>query len=108
MSTETLTLDRRVPWKTAVIDSEGYVLYDVNTFLQGDTNYTVIRDEHDETIATVRWRDVLPDQIMLRMGTFVSLSNWLKKSIMPMNKWVLPTLYGALLLTFEQRCESER
>ncbi|KZP29468.1 hypothetical protein FIBSPDRAFT_851462 [Athelia psychrophila] len=68
------------------MDSEGYIIYDIKTVFQGDTNYTAIRDEHDEIIATLRWRDLFADEIMLSgQSGFSSVRKWLKKSMVPMN-----------------------
>lgn len=69
-----------------MMDSEGYIIYDIKTVFQGDTNYTAIRDEHDEIIATLRWRDLFADEIMLSgQSGFSSVRKWLKKSMVPMN-----------------------
>lgn len=85
MATLTLTLDSDCPWKTELVDTEGNVLYDIKTSFNGDTNYTVIRNDRDEILATLRWREFFPDQIMRNGGRFVSENSWLKKSLVPMN-----------------------
>lgn len=39
MAPLTLTLENDCPWKTAFIDPEGYVLYNIKTVFQGDTDH---------------------------------------------------------------------
>jgi len=89
--TTTLTLESDCPWKTAIIDDTGCTVYDVKTAFHEDSNYTAIRNERYEIIATLRWRDFLPDQIMFDgCAEFVSLNSWLKRSKVPMThnvKW---------------------
>ncbi|KZP06483.1 hypothetical protein FIBSPDRAFT_1053510 [Athelia psychrophila] len=81
-----LTLDSDCPWNTAFVDPEGYVLYETKTHFQGDTNYTAVRDDKEELIGTLRWREPLPDEIMLPGAKgFKSIIWWLKKSMIPMN-----------------------
>lgn len=81
----TLTLESDCPWKTAIVDGRGCTIYDVKTAFHEDSNYTAIRNGQYEIIATLRWRDFLPDQIMFDGCDFVSLNTWLKRSKVPMN-----------------------
>jgi hypothetical protein len=85
MSTLTLILDPDCPWNCTLDDPEGYIIYDVKTAIKTETNYTFIRDGSDQVIATLKWRDVLPDMIMITEGQFMSVNSWLKKSLMPFN-----------------------
>jgi len=85
MAPLTLTLENDCPWSTNFLDPEGEVLYETRTYFQGDTNYTAIRNDKDEIIGTLRWKETLPDEIMLRGSKFKSIVGWLKKSWIPMN-----------------------
>ncbi|KAF7974724.1 hypothetical protein HWV62_11391 [Athelia sp. TMB] len=88
MSTTTLTLQSDCPWKTCIMDAEGYIVYDIRTVFHGDTNYTTICGENEDILATLRWRDLFADEIMLpgRGDTsFSSVRKWLKKSVVPLN-----------------------
>jgi len=83
--TTSLILESDCPWKTAIVDERGCTVYDVKTAFHEDSNYTAIRNERYEIIATLRWRDLLPDQIMFgEVAEFVSLNTWLKRNKMPM------------------------
>jgi len=53
-------------------DSQGHTAYNIRTITKADTNYTFIRDAYDKVIATLKWRDVLPDMLMMDNGRFVS------------------------------------
>ncbi|KAF7979707.1 hypothetical protein HWV62_41048 [Athelia sp. TMB] len=67
------------------MDAEGYIVYDIRTVFHGDTNYTTICGENEDILATLRWRDLFADEIMLpgRGDTsFSSVRRWLKKSIL--------------------------
>ncbi|KAF7976099.1 hypothetical protein HWV62_7519 [Athelia sp. TMB] len=80
-----LTLESDCPWSTNFLDPEGDVLYETRTYFQGDTNYTAIRNDKEEIIGTLRWKETLPDEIMLKGLKFKSIAGWLKKSWIPMN-----------------------
>ena len=85
MSTSILTLDPDCPWNCTLDDPQGHIVYDVRTVAKTDTNYTFIRDASDKVLATLRWREVLPDMIMLAEGHFMSVNTWLKRSLVPFN-----------------------
>jgi|ERR1700735_129432 hypothetical protein len=102
MSTLILTLDPDCPWNCTLDDQQGYIVYDVRTVVKTDTNYTFIRDAADEAIATLRWREVLPDMIMLAEHRFVSVNSWLKKSLVPFNLYVSNSFLSEVFLTLVQ------
>ena len=87
-----LALESDFPWKTAFLDPEGYVIYETSTYFQ-DTNYTAIRNDRDEIIATLRWNETLPDELMIQGNSFKSIMRWLKKSMIPLNLCVVLLLY---------------
>jgi hypothetical protein len=85
MSTLTLSLHPDCPWNCTLDDPDDFILYDVRTVVKMQTNYTFIRNASDQVIATIRWRDVLPDMIMLAEGDFMSVNSWLTRSLVPFN-----------------------
>lgn len=85
MSTMTLSLQPDCPWNCTLDDPDDFILYDVKTVVKMHTNYTFIRNANDEVIATIRWRDVFSDMIMLAEGDFMPVSSWLKRSMVPFN-----------------------
>ncbi|KAF7965012.1 hypothetical protein HWV62_1054 [Athelia sp. TMB] len=86
MPSLSITLENYLPWATKYLDSQGYVLYETRTDIQDGANHTVIQNDRDETIATLHWRDVLPDEIKLKGETkYQSIHGWLHKSHIPLN-----------------------
>jgi hypothetical protein len=83
MTTAVLTLNRDCPWNTTITDFNGVTQYDVSTSAHKSELRTVVRNHRDETIATLQWRDFLPDRIELG-GRSMMVDQWLTKSIVPL------------------------
>ncbi|KAG6873136.1 hypothetical protein C0995_002510 [Termitomyces sp. Mi166 len=82
-----LTFERDNPCNTTILESEtGKILYRVVTE-HGENTVTRVDKANGETIASWVWRDVLPDIITIGHGKPISVSSWLKKSLVPLKKW---------------------
>ena len=64
---------------------DGTVFYTVYTEHTPKT-VTQVRNAEDEVIASLEWRDNLPDRVTLGENKAKSLGDWMKKSIMPFNQ----------------------
>ncbi|KAG5651817.1 hypothetical protein H0H81_007289 [Sphagnurus paluster] len=71
------------PCNTTIFDSDtGKVLYQVATE-HGKETVTRVKNGGGETLASWVWKDVRSDVITLGNGTPVSVSAWLRKSLIP-------------------------
>ncbi|KAF8060713.1 hypothetical protein FPV67DRAFT_1655373 [Lyophyllum atratum] len=78
-----LTFETDNPCNTVILDSDtGKVFYQVATEHGKDT-VTRVKNGAGETIASWVWKDVRSDVITLGNGTPVSVSAWLRKSLVP-------------------------
>ena len=60
----------------------GERLYTVSTD-HAEKTVTTVRNAKDEVLATLEWRDVLPDRVTLGDGKQISIGDWMKKSMIP-------------------------
>ena len=86
MSNRTLVLSPDNPSNTHVIDEDGKILYFVETEFPGNKTLTHVKNGDEEEIATLEWRDVLPDKVALKGQKQQSLSSWLHKGISPFSR----------------------
>ncbi|OCH89208.1 hypothetical protein OBBRIDRAFT_794480 [Obba rivulosa] len=70
------------PCNTSLLDTDGNLLYTVNTE-HGQHSSTYIRNDDEEVIAWSQWRDVLPDKVSIGARPPISVDDWLRKSIVP-------------------------
>ncbi|GJE96542.1 hypothetical protein PsYK624_127390 [Phanerochaete sordida] len=61
---------------------DGTVLYTVST-AHGDKTTTSVRNASDEVLATLEWRDVLPDRVAVGGAKQISMGDWMKRSMIP-------------------------
>ena len=85
LTTLTLSLHPDCHWNCTLDNPDDFIVHDVRTVVKMQTNYTFIRNASDQVIATVRWKDVLPDMIMLTEGSFMSVNSWLTRILVPFN-----------------------
>lgn len=79
----TLILEPNNPCNANISDAEdGQILYQVSTEHARHTT-TRLRNAHGDTIASWEWRDTRSDILTIGTGSPVSVSAWLKKSMMP-------------------------
>ncbi|KAI0635653.1 hypothetical protein C8Q77DRAFT_1098810 [Trametes polyzona] len=78
----TLTLSPDNPSNTSVLDQNGRALYTTYTE-HGKTTVTHVRDADEHILASLEWRDVLPDKVTLGNKGPMSLRNWLHTSLIP-------------------------
>lgn len=72
------------PCNTNIIDNDdGRIMYQVATEHAGSKTVTSVRNSGGEVIASWEWRDVRSDIITLGRTAPVSVSAWLKKSVVP-------------------------
>lgn len=77
-----LTLSPDNPSNTAVLDPDGRALYTVHTE-HGKATVTHIQNADAKVLASLEWRDVLPDKVMLGNKSPVSIRDWLHTSVVP-------------------------
>ncbi|KAI0360162.1 hypothetical protein OH77DRAFT_1434456 [Trametes cingulata] len=78
----TLVLSPDNPCNAAVIDEQGKQLYTVYTE-HGKTTVTHVKNADDEVIASLEWRDVLPDKVTVGNKGPMSLRDWLHTTLVP-------------------------
>lgn len=78
----TLTLTRDNPSNTAILDPDDKLLYTVNT-THGKATITHVLNADEEELASLEWRDVLPDKVTLGNKAPTSLRDWLHTSLVP-------------------------
>ena len=75
-----------------ITDALGVIVYTVATEFTGKATFTRVRNAKDEIIATLEWRDVLSDKVTIGDRKSVSLSDWMKKSLIPYKEYMVPKL----------------
>lgn len=79
----TLTLTPDNPTNTSISNSDGHVLYSVTTEYTRKATFTQVRDEDEEVIGSLEWKDVLADRVRIGDSKPMSLWDWMKKSPVP-------------------------
>ncbi|TDL26380.1 hypothetical protein BD410DRAFT_518885 [Rickenella mellea] len=88
MTSRTLTLEPDNPVNTTLLDEDRKAIYIVGTEHKGSTTLTHVKDANGEILSTLEWREVLPDKVTIGKNAKISLSGWLKKSMLPMTHTV--------------------
>ncbi|KAI1787407.1 hypothetical protein LXA43DRAFT_1098327 [Ganoderma leucocontextum] len=78
----TLALTRDNPSNTTIIDADDKALYTVHTTHNKET-VTHVQNADEEELASLEWRDVLPDKVTLGNKAPTSLRDWLHTSVVP-------------------------
>lgn len=78
-----LTLSPDNPVNCTLINDEGKTLYIIITEFQPKNTFTTVRNDGNEVIASLQWRDNLPDRVTLGTAKPISLGDWMKKSLIP-------------------------
>ncbi|KAK7690587.1 hypothetical protein QCA50_005685 [Cerrena zonata] len=77
-----LIMTPNVPVNTTLATEDGKVYYTIFTE-HGKTSRTQVRNAHEEIIASLEWRDTLPDKVTFGRNKPVSIWDWMKKSVIP-------------------------
>jgi len=83
-----LTLTNDCPWNTRLVGPDGTTQYGVTTSSASKNNITTVRNDRNENIATLEWRSLLSDKVVLGESKPISVHRWLKKSIIPFKSYV--------------------
>ncbi|TDL26379.1 hypothetical protein BD410DRAFT_812844 [Rickenella mellea] len=75
MTSRTLTLEPDNPVNTTLLDEDRKAIYVVETEHKGPTTLTRVKDANGEVLATLEWRDVLPDKVTIGKNAQISLSS---------------------------------
>ncbi|KAH9850261.1 hypothetical protein C2E23DRAFT_735357 [Lenzites betulinus] len=78
----TLTLSPDNPSNTVVLDPDGKELYNVYTE-HGKATVTHVQNADEKILASLEWRDVLPDKVTLMNKSPMSIRDWLHTSLVP-------------------------
>ncbi|KAI0833333.1 hypothetical protein BC628DRAFT_1308624 [Trametes gibbosa] len=78
----TLTLSPDNPSNTTILGPDRKVLYTVYT-QHAKATVTHVQNPHGVVLASLQWRDVLPDRVTLAHNTPVSIRDWLHTSLVP-------------------------
>ena len=68
---------------TLISEEDGQRLYTVITEHTKKTTVTSVRNAEDEIIASLEWRDVLPDKVTIRDKKTILMTEWMKRSVIP-------------------------
>ncbi|EKM58086.1 uncharacterized protein PHACADRAFT_252089 [Phanerochaete carnosa HHB-10118-sp] len=79
----TLTFTPDNPCNTTITSSSGKVIYRVTTDASVKDPVTQVYDASDEVIASLEWRNVHSDRVILWGHDPVAFSDWVKKNHMP-------------------------
>ena len=77
----TLTLSPDNPVNTKLLNEDGKALYTVHTEHGKSATLTHVQNTDDEVLASLEWRDVLPDKVTLGSKAPMSLRDWLHTSL---------------------------
>ena len=78
----TITLAQVNPSNTAILDPDDKFLYTVHT-THSKATATHVLNADEEELASLDWRDVLPDKVTLGNRASTSLRDWLHTSPVP-------------------------
>lgn len=78
-----LTLTPDNPSNTNLVSQAGDTLYSVSTDNTKKAMYTQVRNAKDEIVASLEWRDVLPDKVTFGDKKPVTMIEWMKRSVIP-------------------------
>ncbi|TBU32514.1 hypothetical protein BD311DRAFT_714237 [Dichomitus squalens] len=82
-TTTTLTLTPDDVLNATLCDGEGTALYFVSTTPSLYTTTTQVTRSNGELLATVEWRDMLPNRLRLGKKPPTTLNNWLQTALVP-------------------------
>ncbi|KAI0661467.1 hypothetical protein C8Q70DRAFT_910873 [Cubamyces menziesii] len=79
-----LTLSPDNPCNTTLLNEDGKELYHVHTE-HGSATTTFVKDADGQVLASLEWRDVLPDKVTLGQNSKgpMSIRDWLHTSLVP-------------------------
>jgi Family of unknown function (DUF6593) len=83
----TYTLTNDNPSNTSLVDLSSGSLkaaYTVQTDYTDTKTITTVRNREDEVIASLEWRNSLPDRVTIGDKPSVSINNWLKSGLLPL------------------------
>ena len=86
----TLVMKPNNPANTTLATEDGEVYYTSYTEHE-KTSRTQVRNADDEIIASLEWRDTLPDKVTYGSNKPCSIWDWMKKSIIPFKQYVIPS-----------------
>ncbi len=78
-----LTLSPDNPVNCSLVNDEGETLYTVITEFQPKDTITTVRNASQDVIASLQWRDHLPDKVTIGDKQPISLRDWMKRSLIP-------------------------
>ena len=93
-----LTLSPDNPCNTTVYDADLKALYTVDTE-HGKATVTRVKNADGEILASLEWRDMLPDRVTLGKKAPTSIRDWLHTSLVPFKESVLCFSYPACIKT---------
>ncbi|KAI9000592.1 hypothetical protein BD414DRAFT_6328 [Trametes punicea] len=79
----TLTLSPDNPCSAAILDAHGKPLYTVYTVHGKSATTTHVKNADEQILASLEWRDVLPERVTLGRKGPMSLRDWLRTSLVP-------------------------
>lgn len=88
----TLTLQPDNVSNTVLVSESGEQMYSVFTEHSKKATVTSIRNSKDEIIASLEWRDVLPDKVTVGERKPMLMTDWMKRSMIPFKEYVLLSL----------------
>ena len=83
----TYTLTNDNPTNTSLIDLSSErprPAYTVQTEITRSKTMTIVRNSEETTIATLQWRESLPDKVTVGDKPAISQNKWLKSGLLPL------------------------
>lgn len=68
---------------TTITTESGEHLYTVKTEHGKKASMTYVRNASDEVIASLEWRDALPDKVTIAANKPMLMTSWMKRSMIP-------------------------
>ncbi|KAF8517640.1 hypothetical protein JB92DRAFT_2809784 [Gautieria morchelliformis] len=84
----TYTLTNDNPLNTSLVDlSSEYSrpAYKVETHVSSSKTITIVRNSEEDVIASLEWRETLPDKVTIGDKPSVSLNSWMKPGLLPLS-----------------------
>ena len=89
LGTTVYTLAHDDPCDTTVLSPSGHVLYQVHTVSNNKNTVTRVTNSNGIKLAVLRWGEGVPDRVKYGDERPKPMSDWLKKSLLPVNQSVL-------------------
>lgn len=71
------------PCNTRIYGEDGEMLYYVNTVHPKGRTITYVRNEQDDIVASLEWRELLSDKVTIAKNKPTTMGSWMSRSPIP-------------------------